>query len=203
MQAVQLKLNSGGQIFIGNARQRELANDHILARKQHSGRNIAEIDFTNEVGDLGSPDAGRLLRKILDRQMIKQPGSVRTDTRRGDIQRLGSMRSGDLDPYAVAKGKPALQFSRNHYCGAPGGSAGGATADCDHPSSYQRSTRIGIAGYSLVSSCFTVADAVRTTSEGVPSGRRSLAVARIVQMTWPPPTVMRPEGISTPASPRL
>src|SRR5580700_2379593 len=148
-----------------------------------------------------SPFRGRLLRGILDRESSQHARAVGTHAHRGNTQSLRAAPSGDFDPDAAAEREKFPDAGGNHGCCKDEG-AGGATADSDHASSYQRKICTGMPKF-FGSNSFTVADAVRTVSEGVPSVRFSRAEARSVQIRFPP-TRMRGVGIpSALASPKF
>ena len=150
MQAVHLKPNGRGEILIGDAGQSELAHDHVLARQQHRRGNVPQIQLAQERRVIGAPHSGRLMRKILNGKPSEHARAVGPNAHGGDPQRLRAARAGDLDADAAAERQPnffnpagiiARRRSRNQ--------PGRRIADCDHASSYQRSTCTGIMEISL------------------------------------------------------
>jgi hypothetical protein len=58
VERIDLQLNRGGKIAVRNARQQDLADDHIAAGKQNGGGNMRRAELFQEGVELRTPFSG-------------------------------------------------------------------------------------------------------------------------------------------------
>ena len=110
MQRIYLIGQRGRHVFVRDAGQRHLPDDHFIARQQNACCKMTHAELLQEFSVVRAPFSRGQFAKAMDAQLAEDLRASRTNARHGNVQVLAP----DFDPDAGPDGQPGFELCNVH-----------------------------------------------------------------------------------------